>query len=208
MIAVRLAGGEPRRAGHDQARVLARLVATAFADLPVVSWLVPLRAERPEVLPRYFRILVDHALHHGWVDMMPDRSAVAVWLPAGDPSLAAITDYDQRLADACRANADRFRQLDQVMHDTHPGSPPHEHLALLAVDPRRQGTGLGSRLLDHRHRLLDQHQRPAYLEASTMRSARLYQRHGYHHIAAPFAPASCGASMWPMWREPQPAQTR
>lgn len=198
----------PQPATAQQAPALARLIATAFAPMPIVAWLIPPPGDRVTILARYFRILVEHATTIGHVDVLPDRTAVAVWLPAGQPDLPTITDYPARRAAACGPYTDRFTQLDHVMHTHHPTSPPHDHLAFLAVRPTRHNTGLGSLLLAHRHRLLDHTARPAYLEASTMRSARLYQRHGYHHHAAPFAPTNCTPTMWPMWRDPQPAPRR
>jgi len=203
MIAAQIAAGEPRRATAELTGVLARVVAVAFAPLPVVSWLVPENGDRWDVLPRYFRILVEHAMTFGRVDTLPDGDAVAVWLPGG-PGAPGPVDYERRRANACGEHADRFRQLDEVMDANHPHDRPHEHLALLAVRPGRQSSGLGSRLLAYRHRELDAAERPAYLEASTMRSAELYERHGYRHIGAPFAPGDSTAAFWPMWRDPQP----
>jgi GNAT superfamily N-acetyltransferase len=204
MTGIQVAAGQPYQASPDLTGVLSRVVAVAFEPMPVVSWLVPRVSDRWEVLPRYFRILVEYAMAQGRVDILPGNEAVAVWLPGGDPAVPVIADYERRRALACGEHADRFRQLDEAMHAHHPDSPPHEHLALLAVRPGHQGAGLGSRLLEHRHRELDREGRPAYLEASTMRSADLYERHDYRHVGAPFAPASCQASMWPMWRDPQP----
>ena len=204
MSATRLVAGQPRRASPHESGELARLIALAFDDLSVTSWLVPAREERARILFPYFRIIVEHAMAHGRVETVPDRLAVAVWLPAGDPTVPPIADYEQRRADACGRHVERFAELDEVMRANHPADPPHEHLAFLAVRPSWQSTGLGSRLLKHRHRELDTTGRPSYLEASTMSAARLYLRHGYRHIGAPFAPVSCSASMWPVWRDPQP----
>ncbi|MBT8228527.1 MAG: GNAT family N-acetyltransferase [Dactylosporangium sp.] len=195
--------GQPYQASHELTGLLSRVVAFAFEPMPVVSWLVPRLSDRWEVLPRYFRILVEHAMTRGRVETLPGNETVAVWLPAGDPTVPPIADYERRRALVCGEHADRFAQLDAMMRANHPDGPPHEHLALLAVRPGRQRAGLGSRLLEHRHRQLDREARPAYLEASTMRAAELYTRHGYRHIGAPFAPGSCTASFWPMWRDPQ-----
>ena len=195
---------QPYRAAHDLTGSVARLVATAFEPMPVVSWLVPTPHQRAAVLARQFRIIIEHAITTGRVDVLPGMDAAAVWLPAGEPDLPEIEDYDARLADACGEYVERFHALDAALHAHHPGAPAHEHLALLAVRAGAQCRGLGSRLLEHRHRILDAAERPAYLEASTMRSARLYERHGYRHIGPPFTPNGCPASFWPMWRDPQP----
>ena len=202
MIAAQIAAGEPRRATHAQTGVLSRVVAVAFEPMPVVSWLVPEVSDRWDLLPRYFRILVEHGMTFGRVDTLPDSEAVAVWLPGG-PGAPGPLHYEQRRANACGQYADRFAELDDAMHAYHPQDSPHEHLALLAVRPGRQGAGLGGRLLEYRHRDLDAAGRPAYLEASTERSAKLYERHGYRHFGKPFSPGlGCDALLFPMWREP------
>ena len=193
----------PRRATTDDAAVLARVIADAFHLLHISTWLVPSARERTRILPRYFTLLVDHAMLHGTVHTIANREAVAVWLPAGVPDLPEIDNYDENLRRACGGHADRFRALDQVMHAHHPTEPAHEYLALLAVHPSRQNQGVGSYLLRARHHDLDRAGRPAYLEASSIRSRDLYRRHGYQPIAAPFAPNSAVAAMWPMWREPR-----
>ena len=192
-----------RRASLDEVGVLAGVVAEAFDDLEISHWLVPFALERARILPVHFRILVEHAVVHGLVHTVDDLSAVAVWLPVGEP-VPGIVDYDQRLATACGVYTPRFQALDAAMHEWHPAGPDHEHLALLAVDPERQNAGLGGALLAHRHRDLDTQGRPAYLEASSHRSAELYRRHGYRPLGMPFAPGDCAATMRPMWRDPTP----
>jgi GNAT superfamily N-acetyltransferase len=70
------------------------------------------------------------------------------------------------------------------------------------VTPERQGTGLGSALLDHYHRELDATGQPAYLEATNPRNRDLYPRHGYT-TSGPFELPEGGPPMWGMWRDPR-----
>ena len=42
---------------------------------------------------------------------------------------------------------------------------------------------------------------PAYLEASTVRSRALYERHGFE-VTGEFNLPSGGPPLWQMWREP------
>ena len=95
------------------------------------------------------------------------------------------------------------------MHPTE----PHWHLAFLAVDPGHQSHGLGSALMEHTHRWLDQNGLPAYLEATNADNRRVYRRHDY----ADMTPADIvigdpganvggvveGATFYRMWRAPQ-----
>jgi GNAT superfamily N-acetyltransferase len=190
-----------RRATPADAARVAELIATAFAPLAVACWLVPEPAERPRVLAANLRIFVDHAIEYGHVDLIEEAPAAAVWFHRTGP-LPEPADYDDRVAAACGRWTDRFRVLDSLFEDNHPGEP-HHHLALLAVQPERQGGGLGSVLLRREHAELDASAIPAYLEASSARSRDLYLRHGYE-VGEPFRLPD-GTPLWPMWRPPRPA---
>jgi ribosomal protein S18 acetylase RimI-like enzyme len=91
------------------------------------------------------------------------------------------------------------------MDQAHPHQP-HHYLLFLAVRPGEQNRGYGSALLDHHHRLLDEAGTPAYLEAASLDSVRLYQRHGYAPLGQPLTlPRRSDPDLWPMWRQPQPS---
>jgi hypothetical protein len=72
-----------RRAGKEDAPGVAALVATAFAPLKAVSWLLPEPSVRPRVMTADFLILVEHALQYGHIDLIDQDAArapaAAVW---------------------------------------------------------------------------------------------------------------------------------
>jgi ribosomal protein S18 acetylase RimI-like enzyme len=181
---------------------VAALIGEAFCSLAVARWLVHDDDERARVLTAHSRILVDHALPHGLVDLIADHSAVAVWFPQDQQPQPAPTDYDARMAAACGPWAEQFRALDAAFAAHHPHDP-HHHLGFLAVRPDHHGRGLGSTLLRHHHRQLDETTTAAYLEASSPRSRALYQRHGYRDLGPAFTLPDNGPPLWPMWREPR-----
>jgi ribosomal protein S18 acetylase RimI-like enzyme len=53
---------------------------------------------------------------------------------------------------------------------------------MIGVDPAYQGRGYGAALLRHALQTCDRDGLPAYLEATSPRSAALYQRHGFEVI--------------------------
>ena len=203
------------RAGTgEDAAVAATIIAQAFSPLPVCEWLVPDARQRVRVLAAVFDITVEHALNFGVVDLLTQTASgasgagadgvvgVAVWFDR-TRAVPGPPDYEERLQAATGTGYARFAALDQVFDQHHPAGPPHHHLAFLAVTPGHQGTGIGTTLLEHHHRRLDARQVPAYLEASSEASARLYTRHGYTRHGFLFEVAE-GAPFVPMWRDPTP----
>ncbi|WP_199537398.1 GNAT family N-acetyltransferase [Spongiactinospora gelatinilytica] len=187
-----------RLAAAAEAGPVTELIATAFARLAAVSYLVPAVAERHRVMADNFRIFVDHAVGHGRIEVVGEDAApvaAAVWFPRTVP-LPEPHDYDRRLVAACGEWTERFRVLDTLFEKHHPAEP-HHHLAFLAVHPSRQNEGLGSTLLRHHHAELGPDV-PAYLEASSARSRALYARHGYQSRDPFHLPD--GTPFWPMWR--------
>jgi GNAT superfamily N-acetyltransferase len=191
------------RAGRADLDALSQVIADAFHPLPPSRWLIADPAARRVIFPGYFRLYVEHAMAYGAVCTTPSRDAVALWLPAGgdDPGLPA--GYQARLATATAPWTSRFLAFDQALDRNHPAQIPHQHLAILAVRPGRQGQGTGAALLRAQHQILDRDGTPAYLEAADQRSCRLYERQGYVLLpGTPFRLPDGGPAMWQMWREP------
>ena len=111
-----------------------------------------------------------------------DYSGAALWLAPGaapdDEALAALMEEtvppDRR--------AVTFAVFEQ-MGSYHPHEE-HWYLPLIGVDPLVQGKGVGSALLRHALKQCDALGIPAYLEATTPGSIRLYERHGFKRLAA------------------------
>ncbi|MFI6595308.1 GNAT family N-acetyltransferase [Nonomuraea sp. NPDC050536] len=183
-----------RRAEPGEAQSVAELVATAFLPMRATAYLVPEPERRHRIITADFRILVEHALEHGQVDVVDEGPAAAVWFPVTGP-VPEPADYEARLAAATGDCLERFQLLDKLFEANHPAEP-HHHLAFLAVHPDRQGRGIGSALLEHHHAALGG--TAAYLEASHPKSRDLYARHGYQ-AREPFALPD-GTLFWPMWR--------
>jgi GNAT superfamily N-acetyltransferase len=190
-----------RRADDRDIDAVTDVIARAFHPLGVAAWLFPDPVEREKLFPDYFRIFVEHAMAYGEVHTTVDLAAIAVWFPATGEPAPPPTDYDARLATICGEHVERFRTFDDLMEAHHPHSP-HHYLGFLATLSGRQSAGLGSALLRHHHRHLDEHGIPAYLEASTTRSRDLYLRHGYRPHGTPYELPG-GPPMFPLWRDPQ-----
>jgi GNAT superfamily N-acetyltransferase len=182
---------------------LCHLIADAFHPLAPSRWLITDPAARRQLFPGYFRLYVEHALADGVVYTTPDRAAAALWLPAGPDAPDQPADYAERLAAATSPWTDRFVAFDAALEARHPAGIPHRYLAILAVRPGRQSQGTGTALLGSYHLALDRDGTPAYLEASDLRTRRLYLHHGYTDHGPPIDLPG-GPLMYPMWRPPSP----
>ena len=134
----------------------------AFAADPVERWLYPEPQQYLASFPMFLAAFGGEALAQETVWQIGNFSAVALWLPPGtqadgDAIVSALT----QTVDPKR-HEETFAVLEQ-MEKAHPGFP-HWYLPWLGVDPARQGSGLGSRLLSCCLQVVDQDHLPAYLE--------------------------------------------
>ncbi|GAA3074566.1 GNAT family N-acetyltransferase [Streptosporangium carneum] len=184
------------------AETIGAIIATSFHEQEISAWMIPPDDDRRRVMPSFFSMVTESALVHGEVHATADMSAVAVWFRKGAEPLPEIPDQDARVEAFAGPHAERIRQMGEEMDRRHPHDP-HHYLAFLAVLPGHQGRRTGTRLLEEHHRRLDEAGIPAYLEASSTRSRRLYLRHGYQDLGDPmFTPG--GPPMFPMWRPSNP----
>lgn len=69
------------------------------------------------------------------------------------------------------------------------------HLMDIGAAPAARGRGVGRTLLEHRLTIIDARREPAFLEASTLNSRRLYERHGFEPMALIEHGPAAGATM-------------
>ena len=121
------------------------------------------------------------AFENGTADLADDGTGVALWLPPGveqdSESLGQLM-----LAQVPPESLARNLESAQRIEALHP-KEPHWYLAMLGVDPRHQGKGVGSSLLGHRLAKVDDEGLPAFLETTSPANLRLYERFGFEVIA-------------------------
>jgi RimJ/RimL family protein N-acetyltransferase len=94
----------------------------------------------------------------------------------------------------------RAIRIQKAMQEHHP-IEPHYYIRSIGVRPGLQGHGLGSALLRPTLELCDSEHLPAYLEATSQRSAALYERLGFVHLGVLELP-DAAPPVWPMRRPP------
>ncbi|MET8631324.1 GNAT family N-acetyltransferase [Streptomyces sp. NPDC004096] len=193
-----------RAAGQDDRELVVRLLDEAFRDDPVSSWVFPDEEHRRTTHHRLMAAFTDIVLAEGHIDVTEDGTACALWLsvPAGDHSGEEDGDDAVRLREAVDPENERVELIARLMAESHPADRGHEYLWMIGVAPGSQGEGLGTALIRHVLDRCDRDGLPAYLEASSVRSTRLYERLGFA-FEGPTLDLPDGLRMWPMWRDPR-----
>ncbi|SDL95964.1 GNAT family N-acetyltransferase [Streptomyces wuyuanensis] len=190
-----------RQAGERDREAVVRLLDEAFMHDPVSSWVFPDEAHRRRVHGVFLGVFLDIALTEGRVDMTEDGTAAALWLQVPAQAPEEEDDTPARMREIADPDNERAELVGRLTGAVHPQGRAHEYLLLIAVSPERQGEGLGTALLAPALERCDREGVPAYLEASSARSGRLYERLGFaftdRTVQLPDGPL-----MWPMWREP------
>ncbi len=170
-------GGGLRRASADDAERLRTVLADAFVEDPVLSWLMPNDRTRRAQLRRYFGIELRHyTLSRGRVWTSADLAGAALTLPPR--AWRAPTRVTLLEGSAFRSHLVRAARVGAAM-EWHHVRGPHYYVRDVGVLPSRQGQGIGSALLRPTLERCDREGLPAYLEASSERNAALYERLGF-----------------------------
>jgi GNAT superfamily N-acetyltransferase len=194
-----------RPVGPDDVDVLAQALTRAFVDDPVTRWVY---GGEPSTV-RWSRRFFAWELRR----LMPQDVSWTTADGAGGAALWALPDQWRETARETlglvrltfRGVLPRLprilRGLGQV-EVRHP-SQRHLYLAVLGVDPERQGQGVGSQLIRGGLDLCDREGLPAYLETGKESNLAFYGRHGFQVVDRLELPK--GPPVWFLWREPAPA---
>jgi len=197
-----------RPARRDEAALLGEVLADAFAEDPVFSWLIP-----PGVRGRDNRMRTFFtSMSRGYLRqskpcyLTGDASAAALWAAPGAWAmpLSQITLEAAPSGLAFRHRLIRALRTQLQVERLHAAqSSPHWYLGYLGTRRDRQGQGLGTQMLQEVLTGVDADGVPAYLESSSERNLPLYERNGFRVIGELRA-LGHGPTIWRMWREPQP----
>jgi GNAT superfamily N-acetyltransferase len=193
---------------RDQLAEASTVLARAFDDDPVFRYLYPTPRRRRWTCRGFLRSIVRDALPFGEVWAAFDDGVVvgaAGWLPEGTypPSQWRAARLLLSASDSLltpQTFRDGLRYLGET-EKLHP-KEPHWYLAVIGVEPTRQGEGLGGELLAAVLERLDTNGVPGYLETSTEANVAWYRHHGFE-VQQEVHPARTGPPVWTMWREPR-----
>ncbi|WP_213009032.1 hypothetical protein [Paractinoplanes toevensis] len=181
---------------RDDVAELAGLATATSIGTPVARWLVPDPRQRPTVLRAWNQLLIEQALRHGRIDLLADRSAVAVWIDRTGPGPGLQRSLRQLTA-SCGKHAITLLGYHHLLRQHRPAAV---HLELAVLTGTHRG-GLAG-LLNHRHSRLDPAGIAAHAIAGSPAQRDLFAAAGYQ-AGQPLRPGA-GLQLWPMWR---PADT-
>ncbi len=198
-------GWSVREAQVDERAQLSAVLADALADDPVFSWLFPSRRRRDTRLRQLFALELAHWVFPagGRALTTDDFRGANVEVPPGKSDMTMPLSGALGLVRVFGTRLPRAGRLQGFFTRSHP-QEPHYYIRTLGVATRFQGQGLGTALLRPTLDRCDREGVPAYLEASTERSATLYGRLGFVHLGELRVPDG-GPPFWPMRRPPASA---
>ena len=188
-----------RTATGAEAERCCAVLTLAFGSDPPCRWAWPDPEQYLETFPRYARALCGGALDQGTAHYAEGFSGVALWLPPGvAPDKAALNRVFQETVTEERQGV-LFAMAEQIR--AFQLREAHWYLPLIGVDPAHQGQGIGSVLLSQALSACDAQKLPAYLQATSPRNLRFYERHGFEALG--HIQVGDAAPLVPMWRNPK-----
>jgi GNAT superfamily N-acetyltransferase len=178
-------------------RVISTVI-TSFTSDPIARWVFPDAEQYLTYFPQVVTHMGGAAFDHDGAFHTDDFSAASLWLPPNvHPDQEALGEVAERAIPESEQEK-VFGFLEQM--DVYHPKEPHWYLPFIGVDPVKQGLGYGSSLLKHVLPNCDRDKLPAYLEATSPGSRRLYERHGFKAIGE--IQSADSPPLWPMLRQP------
>ena len=120
------------------------------------------------------------AFEHNTVYHTDNFTCCAFWLPPDvHPDDQGIASYLEE-----KLEGSLLEEVSALENEISKSIPTEAcwHLSFIAADPAHTGKGHGSRLLDHTLKLVDEDQKPAYLESTNRANLTLYERYGFESL--------------------------
>jgi ribosomal protein S18 acetylase RimI-like enzyme len=164
-----------RKATVGDVAVLATTYRRAFADDPVLRWLMPADDEYETDGRRVFDFVVRRWLAQDSLWCTDDGVAAAGWNPPGRPEVD-VDDIEP--VDHPDWRVERLAALRACLVANTP-EELHWHLNMIATHPDWQRLGLGAALMRTVFEIADAAGLPCYLETETPQNVAYYRHHGF-----------------------------
>jgi ribosomal protein S18 acetylase RimI-like enzyme len=201
-----------RAARPEETGRIARVLAEAFRDDPVISWITRSDERRDWARTAFFEGWTREQIEAGRrtqvAELGGEIAAGALWTdpPGAQPSprLGLMRGLWGMRELTSRRRFPRFYRLVSSTEARYPRFD-HYYLGAIGAADGARGSGVGAALLRATLDECDARGMPAYLESSNARNLSFYWRHGFR-IIEELRLGRGAPSLWLMLREP-PAQT-
>ena len=191
-----------RTAAADEVPKVAAALADAFVNDPVFTFLRPGRLRQEARLRAMLAVEIElYVLPNGgtvWTTSGYDGAVAELPPGAWEMPKSATGKETLKWMWAYRTRLPRAIRVQRAMAKRHLREP-HFYVRTVGVRTALQGQGMGSMLMQPTLERADSAGLPTYLEASSERSAALYERLGFLHIGVYELPEG-GPPVWPMRR--------
>ena len=190
----------------SQRRQAGEVLGRAFFDDPLLKYIFPDEARRKRPLTWLMDRGARYGLRYGEVHTTADVAGAAVWLPPGETDMTPLRMMRVGMLIApLRVGLGavrRFLASGDYLEEFHKRDVPprHWYLAILGVDPSRQGQGIGGALIQPIIARADSAGLPCYLETMKERNVTFYKKHGFVVVVEGDLPDG-GPYFWTMKRE-------
>ena len=167
-----------RKLDPSQLEAASNALMMGFSTDPFQRWLMP----DPTIYYKNFKKWTINTCKQSFLEegVFGDENnyGTAVWFPPGfDIDFADVSETYKEIPKDRKAEAFKmFEMMDESrVHDAW-------YLEYLAVDPSKQGSGLGSLILKESLKVIDELGEAAYLESSNPQNMSLYERFGFRFL--------------------------
>jgi ribosomal protein S18 acetylase RimI-like enzyme len=183
--------------------LLVPVLVRAYRDDPIMNWAFRAGPRRERAWAIYFQSMLDIYHEHRMVYTTETRRGCALWAPPGAFRISKWKEIVNAPKVLNMLGIERLGRGLAVMHRMQREHPkePHYYLSLLAVDPDRQGRGIGTSLLRQGLAVADRDGLGAYLETANERNLSLYRRAGFS-VKKSFNFGPGAPRYFLMWRDP------
>jgi GNAT superfamily N-acetyltransferase len=199
-----------RTAGAEAVPKVAAALADAFINDPVFTWLLPGSLRLQARLGTMFAVEMKQYVgpNGGTVWTTSGYAGAVTELPPGAWEMS-MSFTGREALQWMRALGRRFPLAGTVQHamEKRHLREPHFYVRTVGVRTTLQGQGVGSALMQPTLERADSAALPTYIEASSQRSAALYERLGFRHIDVLELPHG-GPPVWLMRRPPPGARAK
>jgi len=192
------------KATKDDFDVVCDITAKAFADDPVLAWMVR-RDDGRQAAIRLFIVKMAETIYfpHDEVYLNEAHTGATMWLPPGGKTDMGLWQTVMSLPAIIKigklSGIRRMLRVQDLVSNKHPHEP-HYYLFTIGALPELRGQGIGSCLMKPMLERCDREGTPAYLENSREANLAFYQKHGFEVTEELTMPD--GPTMWLMLRKP------